>query len=522
VRINCEIKDRTFINLSYAFIILFSIFPLLFNLPFRIHLDLPFEGAYRMYLGQMPFKDFGIPFGYAFFLLPTLFFHLFGPSLVSLLYAQALLNLISGIALVNVLISLKTQKSILFISVFVYCLSYIFIYFWPWHTHTGYTFGLVALSFILKINEQTSRSKTLVLSSLAGLFSFLAMFTKQDYGGLNLVFCLVILSAQYYFVRNSWSILGYISSYALVALSLIAPLLKYDFGYWFNYGQPPHTARLEPIDFLNELFLGANWEKFYLLAIAIILYSYGSQFKKYLENKTQALTLLIVLGMIGEALLTKVTSRMSTEITTYYHAFTIAFILGQIYTKVQLNKVFALVPILGLTMLWWSPMYWRYAGRMFNLAESKIPRKAKEVKVQVGWELSEFKSFRKIKIPVATIEGIRRLKQMDQFKNPSTLKVMNLTELTSLPYELGYTPITGIPLWYDLDVAIFPKQVQEINAKIKNQEYDVFLFESVPSLDNFYPEDIRTCLKANYKLVDTFLAPRKEEDSSIEVYVKVN
>ena len=520
MKTNYELTDCTFINLSYACIILFSVFPLLFSLPFRIHLDLPYEGAYRMYIGQVPFKDFGIPFGYAFFLIPTLFFHLFGPSLASLLYAQAFLNLVSGIALVSVLMSLKTQRSILFISVFVYCVSYIFIYFWPWHTHTAYTYGLVALAFILKINEESSKLKAIVLASLAGLFSFLSMFTKQDYGGLNLVFCLVVLAAHWYYVRNNWAGFSFIASYGLVALVTIVPLLKYDFGYWFNHGQPPHTARLESIDFMNELFLGANWEKFYLLAIVIVLYTHAHNFKKNIQDKTYVLMLLIVLGMIAEALLTKVTSRMSTETTTYYHAFAIAFILTQISSKIQLNRVFTLVPILGLTMLWWSPLYWKYAGRIFNLGESKIPRKATETKVQVGWELSEFKSLKKIKIPVATIVGIRRLKQMEQFKKPTDTKVMNLTELTSLPAELGYTPLSGIPLWYDLDVAIFPKQVDEINTKIKNQEYDVFLFESVPSLDNFYPEEIRTCLKANYKLVDTFLAPRKEEDSSIEVYVR--
>jgi len=106
------------------------------------------------------------------------------------------------------------------------------------------------------------------------------------------------------------------------------------------------------------------------------------------------------------------------------------------------------------------------------------------------------------------------------FANPAELKVMNMTELTSLPVELGYTPLKGIPLWYDLGVAIFPKQVKEICANIEQDKYDVFLFEVVPSLDDFYPEDIRTILQKNYQLVDTFLAPRKEEDSTIEVYLR--
>ena len=95
-----------------------------------------------------------------------------------------------------------------------------------------------------------------------------------------------------------------------------------------------------------------------------------------------------------------------------------------------------------------------------------------------------------------------------------------MSELTSLPYELGYVPLKKVPLWYDLGVAIFPKQVTEICGKIAKEEYDLFLFEVVPSLDNFYPEEVRTCLQNHYQLKDIFLAPRKEEDSIIEVYTR--
>ena len=519
-KLNPHISNLSFHYACYACILLFSFIPLFFNLPYRIHLDLPYEGAYRMYIGQMPFKDFGIPFGYGFFIIPTAFFHLFGPHLTSLLYAQAFLNMVSCLALLSILTSLHCRRAVVFLSVFVYCLSYIFIYFWPWHTHTAYTYGLVAIAFLLKLREDTSQGKTLMLTTFAAFFSFLSLFTKQDYGGLNLAFCGILLSLKAYYARKWWPMASFAIAYSTFGLAFIFPLLKHDFGYWFNHGQAPHTARLHKSDFLNELFMSADWEKFYLLIIGCVVIWQLSENRKYLKEKSSVLLLLLCLGMIVEAIITKVTSRMSTGTTTYYHAFAVAYLLHSVGDKLKIHQLSHLLPILVLVMLWWSPMYWKYASRMFQIGQSHIPRKAKESSQQFGWEVSEFKSLQKVKIPTATIEGIRRLKKMEMLEKAKKLNVMNMSELTSLPYELGYVPLKKVPLWYDLGVAIFPKQVTEICGKIAKEEYDLFLFEVVPSLDNFYPEEVRTCLQNHYQLKDIFLAPRKEEDSIIEVYTR--
>jgi hypothetical protein len=498
----------------------FSLFPLFFNLPYRIHLDLPYEGAYRMYIGQMPFRDFGIPFGYGFFIIPTAFFHLFGPHLSSLLYAQTFLNMVSCLAFLSILTSLHCRRAVVFLSVLVYCLGYVFIYFWPWHTHTAYTYGLVALAFLLQLREDTSRSKTLILTTFAAFFSFLSLFTKQDYGGLNLAFCTTLLSFQAYYTRKWWPMASFAVAYLAIGLAFVVPLLKYDFGYWFNHGQAPHTARLHKNDFLNELFMGADWEKFYLLLIACMVIWQLSEKKLRLKDKSSMLLLLMCLGMIVEAIITKVTSRMSTGTTTYFHAFTVAYLVHSLGDKLKLHLFSHLLPIIVLIVLWWSPMYWKYASRMFDSGHSHIPRKTKESTQQKGWEMSKFKSLQKVKMPSATIEGIARLKKINVFEKTEKLNVMNMTELTMLPYELGYVPLKKVPLWYDLGVAIFPKQVAEICGKIGKKEYDLFLFEVVPSLDNFYPEEVRTCLQKHYQLTDIFLAPRKEEDSIIEVYTR--
>ena len=97
-----------------------------------------------------------------------------------------------------------------------------------------------------------------------------------------------------------------------------------------------------------------------------------------------------------------------------------------------------------------------------------------------------------------------------------------MTELTSLAYEMNYEPLTQQPLWYHLNIGIFQKEVDAFVHKVDQQYYDLVLFESIPSLNNFYPYDVRHKLLERYELVDSFLAPRKAEDSIIEVFIKPN
>ena len=95
-----------------------------------------------------------------------------------------------------------------------------------------------------------------------------------------------------------------------------------------------------------------------------------------------------------------------------------------------------------------------------------------------------------------------------------------MTELTSLASEIGYEPLTQQPLWYHLNIGMFQEQVNEINKKVKAGYYDLVLFESVPSLNNFYPYDVLCELKKNYFHYDSFPAPRKLEDSHIDIFIQ--
>src|SRR5690606_16960076 len=73
----------------------FCFVPLLFNNPYRLNIFLSWEGAYRLAIGQIPFRDFSLPMGYAYWVIPAIFFKIFGPFMYSLIKAQVFINLAS-------------------------------------------------------------------------------------------------------------------------------------------------------------------------------------------------------------------------------------------------------------------------------------------------------------------------------------------------------------------------------------------------------------------------------------------
>jgi hypothetical protein len=99
-----------------------------------------------------------------------------------------------------------------------------------------------------------------------------------------------------------------------------------------------------------------------------------------------------------------------------------------------------------------------------------------------------------------------------------------MTELTPLAELMGFKPETGPdqPLWYHLGVSMFNKQKDMFCNRIANNYYDLVLFETVPNLNNFYPFDVRKCLRKHYTIIDTFMAPRRPTNSTIEVYLPKN
>jgi hypothetical protein len=532
-------KSKLYSIIETGMIILLSLIPLFSVFPYRVNIFLSWEGAYRLSQGQIPYKDFGMPVGYMYWVIPAFFFKIFGPQLITLVKAQVFINLLSGFAFRSILKSLGTHPGVRLASVLLFCISFSFFNFWPWYNHTVIVYEIVALAFLFGYIFRNPHWTKLAAS---GLFTFFSFFTKQDGGGLTLLLCLSIL-CFYGLKQKRWKpIFIYLISFLLAAVLVVLPLTQYNFSYWFNYGQPPHTSRISIFEIVDEFLSASQWIKFYLLFIALIFLGSLKKERPFFGNIRNGIFLLLTLGILAEAAVLQVTSYTPPDNNIFFHSFAFAFILSsltQLFTINFYNPVYLIAICFGL-LVWWSGVFWKYMQRMVKRVMPQTEIKAATTENIVNrntyllnkidssiipeseWGFCNLKSFERIYMPKPTIEGMNRLLKMDLI-HQQNLKVLNMTELTPLAVEVPYQLDKGpnIPLWYHLGVSMFNKESLMYEQRIQNKYYDLVLFEYVPSLNNFYPFRIRDTLLSNYNKVDSFPAPRRgDTQGTIEVFKK--
>lgn len=494
----------------------FLILPLFISLPYRVNIFLSWEGAYRLYLGQIPFKDFGIPMGYGYWLIPALFFKIFGPTMISLVKAQVFINLVSVLSLRGLLYNLRLKPFSITLTLLVFCLSYVIFNFWPWYNHSVIVFELVALYFLTSYSPDKKSWKNIITLSAAGVFTFISFFTKQDVGALCFLISLFLVSYYSLIDKQLLPLTTYTISFLVTSIIFIAPVFNYQFSYWFNLGQEPHSSRLSMSLILDILFSRSILEKLYLVLIFVGLIMRFKTWKDFFTNRAIFTVTVISVAVILQSLVTRATSPLPTDHMSYFHTFAFAsvtFLLPwENWTK---SWAMPLVAILVITLSF-SEGYWKYASGY--IVKSEFDQRSTSVPSQ-PWITASLPTLEKVTLPKNTVDGLNRLIQMPIVEKPN-LKVLNMTELTSLAFELKYEPLRNQPLWYHLNIGIFQKEVDEFINKIDSGFYDLVLFESVPSLNNFYPYQVRDKLIEKYELVDSFAAPRKIEDSTIEVFIK--
>lgn len=533
------ITRRNAAVLECLVIIGLALVPLFATFPYRVNIFLSWEGAYRLSEGQLPYRDFGTPLGFGYWLVPAMFFKLFGPQLISLVKAQVLINIMGGFAFRSIMKSLSVSPGIRVLSVLLFVLSYSFSNFWPWYNHTVIIYQLIGLAFLL-CSLKGGKWRWLTLFA-AAFFTFLSFFTKQDGGGLALLLCLAILAYHSIHERRWTELLGFTGFYVLVGCLFIIPFIPHGFGYWFNHGQAPHNSRLAVKDFLDEIMNFSQWLKFYFLLIVLVMIPALRNWKALWADKQRMLFLLVTIGILVEAALFQVTSYTPPDNNIFFHSFAFAFILTQLASLVEI-KLEGLRYFLGtalLILLWWSGTFYKYVDRVLSRV---FPKQTEQVTggenvvsrnnfmlntdttdvATSEWIYSTLPEFKNVYMPPSTVQGIDRLMSMPEIKSKGKeVKVLNLTELTPLDHAIGYKLETGhqIPLWHHLGVGMFNKQLSDYNGKIRSKHYDVVLYEYAPTLNNFFPFAIREELKQNYRQVDSFLAPRRPTNATIEVYV---
>ena len=526
-------------------IILLALFPLMGDVfPYRLNIFLSYEGAYRLYKGHIPYKDFGIPMGFTYWVIPALFFKIFGPYMMSLVKAQVFLNIVSGLAFREILKQFDLSRGIRFLSVLLFCISFSFLNYWPWYNHTVVIFELLSLAFLTRfLFNETGRWKYLWLS-LSGFFVFVSFYTKQDAGAMTFFICTGLLVYDAIILRRIKPLAVFFAALIATALLLILPFINHGFGYWFNHGQLPHTPRISVSDISSDFFNESDWLKFYIFVIILLLTIQAKNWRTVFTDRRKMLFVLLVLGIILEAAIFQVTSYIPADNNIFFHSFAIAIILTLIAELVPVDfsvpKIF-LVTAAGI-MLWWSSVYWKFIERYIfkpgpqstaaNVVNKKTYLILKPDTSDIPmdqWRTMPLKAFHKMLMPGPTVDGINRLMQLPMVRNHmekgAPLKVLNMTELTPLAHEMSFELEKGshYPMWYHKGVSMFQKETNMFCNRIQNNYYDLVLFEYIPYLNNFYPFEVRDCLLNNYQKIDVFTAPRKPSlQAWVEVYVRKN
>ncbi len=518
-----SITERQLLVLELLIALAFCFVPILFNNPYRINIFLSWEGAYRMSIGQMPFRDYSLPTGYGYWVIPAAFFKVFGPYFQSLIKAQVFINVISILAFRGILKTLNVRPVVIFFSVVVFCFSYVSFNFWPWYNHLVFVFEMIGLYFILRAILVSVDWKAWLNLILGAFFTFFSLWTKQDIGGLALILCLAILVYNAIIDRSAKKVLAFIVAYGFFAALFIVPLLQYDFGYWFNHGQPPHKSRLVLMDFLNEILGWAYFEKFFLLIIILFVLDKARAGIVFFADKHEVIFTVVCIGIIGQALIVPVTSPVPEKNEVFFYAFGFAYCLANLRLNIDLNRWAYLAVTFALVVFWWTGIYWRNVQRIIA-KRPNIVKENEEAGKHKYRLAKEYKSMEKLYLAENTLDGIRKILELDVVKNTpkDKIKVLNMSELTSLAYEMPFTPLINQPMWFHQTVSIFEKEVDEFCKKVEAHEYDLVIFESVSPKEviNFFPEDVHKCLDKNYKFEFSFLAPRHPEESYVYVYTK--
>ncbi len=528
-------------KIEISLIVLFALIPLFVNLPYRINIFLSWEGAYRVSNGQLPFRDFGTPIGGVYWMVPALFFKIFGPQMFSLIKAQVFLNIVSGLSFRHILKKMEFDAHARFIALIVFILSFSFINFWPWYNHTVIVYELVALAFLLSHLYNATGKYSLLYVLAASFFSILSFLTKQDAGALTILICgfLILYSA---IIEKKWiALLVYFAGIGLFLVAYVFMTDSSSFQYWFNHGQAPHSSRVHLIDFFEEFFGGSHWIKFYLFLMVMLSLPYLPEWRKNINDKKIVIPFLLCIAVITEALIFSVTSYVPPDNNIFFHSFAVAFILNRLVVVVPvMQKTTSFYISIVMVLLWWSPNYWRYmqviikpfmetSSAVSSSTENVVDRNTYKISpadesIPIHeWKESDLPTLKNITLPAPTIEGIIRVKNLDLVKSRKELTVLNMSELTSLakeiPFRLENNP--EYPLWFHFGVGMFNKQAEMFEARILKNHYDLVLFEYIPTLNNFYPFRVRDSLKRHYQLVDSFPAPRKgETQGMIEVFIK--
>jgi hypothetical protein len=180
---------------------------------FMLDQSIVFDGAWRMLQGQVPYRDFVMPFGPVTFALCALMFRAAGVDFSTLVLTAALVSLVAtALALRSSWLLAKRSGALALLGGWMTAVWFQAPFGTPWMEQTGFLMDLIALWALLEARLGARASATLPGDAaleralplgwlpcgwgwygLAGVASVAAVLSKQNAGGLFGFVCLGVL-----------------------------------------------------------------------------------------------------------------------------------------------------------------------------------------------------------------------------------------------------------------------------------------------------------------------------------------
>jgi len=417
------------------------------------------EAAYRIYLGQTPFIDFSTPVGPGSFLIPALFFKIFGPTWHSLQLSQLFQSSILLLCGYYILKKTGVKERALSISIIFFTLLYLIFLSHPWYNSTATLFFFISLAIILTQKRYSF--------FIAGIFSGFSFLTKQDVGIINLFAICIISILMYQDIKKI--------SYRLLNIIIFLFGMLFVISSFANFIGLPRFSEwllmslklsLQRGNGLEDLFKGMP-----LLILGLICLKY------FFEDKKK---LLLYASILYFAAFISVQTKALFFTNFFYTLFSFPIVTYFIHTR---NKLISVSVTILISFSLFSPLV-----SLINLATTlsmDMPEpysfKHDMVTKYVIKAPPNIKIIDNMWAPPDTFKAIKEIQQIfkEKYKESgSPPSILNLSEITPIYGELGVSPPKNFPLWFDPKLTISDAEANQIKKQIKESRFDIIIFQS--------------------------------------------
>lgn len=185
-----------------------------------------FDGAYRVYAGQAPYRDFFSPVGPVTYWLQALFFSLFGVNYLAHVSLGCVMNAWGAAATAWMCWRMERNAALACAAAFATAVWYLpVVSGTPWYTSCSFLFLFASWALVLGRPGQDQKGR--VAAFLGGGIAVLAFYSKQPIGACGAIFLTLHLAADSQ-RRAMWFAAGF-----LLGLAVLTPFVAS--GSWDNF-----------------------------------------------------------------------------------------------------------------------------------------------------------------------------------------------------------------------------------------------------------------------------------------------